>query len=505
MSTRLYVLAAIVSLVLIGGYVVANSLSVEASVVKGCSTSDVYIRGAVAIGYGDYIVYGGTYQALFIARVNVYEDTVYWAKAIGYSGVYGDYPEFRDAVVDNDYVYVTGYLNIGGGKQLCAARFNIVDGSMDWGIYLTGVSDTAGLGIAVVQDYVFIVGYTSDYSADGVDGFAVGLGKNNGTVLKAYRVDLRLLFDGSDEYIVDIALHGNTSYIVGMTNAYDTLAYDIVVANITYVGDNETVEQMFVVGNTGVYEIAGVGDWCCSGSSVTVDPLGYVWVIGEYKSSSGYYNTLVFRFTSNLSTIVFSKSLTALNPGDEFYATSIAIPPYRVVAYIGGYSVYGLHNSVNIGYIVRIHGNGSIDYEYSIHDMLWSRDYRLYHIPVYGDSSSYRVGVAGLVDSIASSNDIVVDTDLPLHSWSDYTYSITDKTNEAWKIEVYGVATDNLTQPIDITIDNPTTHKNIHAAVLVDTNPPPAITEPAILPYIIAALVIAILVITTTRIDYSKN
>ncbi len=489
----------ILLLVVILSSIVLCELVIENDTVKGSLWND-WVKGLVSINSSDVVVYGGFYQSLFIARINIIEETVYWAKAIGYGGVLGDYPEFRDAVIEGDYVYVTGFVNIGGGKQLCVAKFSILDGSMAWGFYLSGVSDTAGLGISVADDYVFVVGYTSDYSADGVDGFAIGVGKNNGTVLKAYRVDLKLLFDGSREYIVDLALYGNTSYLVGMTDAYDPNSYDIVVANITRVGYNETAEQMFILGNTGVYEVAGIGDWCVSGGSIAVDPLGYVWVIGEYRDFNNRMRTLVFRLTSNLSTILFSKRLLpTTNPDNEFYPTSITIAPYRTIAYISGFGIHSLY-STRFGYILRVSSNGTLDYTYSIHDTEWVNNISLYKSSIYGDNGGYRIHVVGNVYDLVDTSNIVMDSNIPPYLWDSYECTIVDKTYEVIKLEVYGILTTNLSNPINIDLDNPTTNThNIYLASIMDQSPPPAINEPIYIVLVVVFIIVIFYVIENYR------
>ena len=346
---------------------------------------------------------------------------------------------------------------------------------------------------------MFVAGYTGDYGADNIDAIVIGVGRDNGTVMQAYRLDAKLPFDNTREYIVDLTIHGNTTYLLGMTDAYDPGNYDIAVANVTRIGVNETAEKLYIIGNPGIYEIPGSGGWRVGGESIVVDALGYVWFIGEYRGANGYNRTLVFRLTHNLSTIVFVKQLAPYTPEDEFYPTTIEIPEARAIAYVGGIGVNSLYN-VRYGYIIRVHNDSTLSYTYTLRDDGWSKDVEITGMDIYLYQDTYRIRLVANVENIVSDSEIVFEEGLPPYSWSDYSCSIVDKTSEAMRYNITSIPTTPLPPPVNTNLENPGYNENIYLAILQEQQPPPPIPETYIQITVVAVIVSIVLGIQVKRL-----
>ncbi len=512
MSRRsIYVILAFATLLMvtISSVTVMAQLQVSKSFVKGSDWDD-WVKGVLALDSNTIVVYGNRYRSLLVAKIDVQQGTALWAKIIGdpNSGDFGDWPEVRDAVYDGSYVYIAGYGNIGGGRQLTAAKIDPSNGNVVWFAYLN-VSSTRGLGVTVAGNYVIVVGDTKDFGADNRDAIIVVIDKNTGNLVKVYRFDLGTATDGSEEYFVDVVYKNGKLYFAGMSTAIDS-SYDVVVAIATISSDGSiTIEKVFDYGKAGEYEIAAYGGTKNSGSAIQVDDGGYVWLLIEYHDSNGKKSIIVARFSSDLSNIVFSKHIWfASDPDHELCPNGIVVVPLSASAYVVGNGWAEDYGWKEYSWIIRVDGNGSVAEKYAIHKSNWSTKYGAHGIDVYGDVNNFVLFVDG--DTEDTQSDLVLeDLEQAVNrniSVDDWQATLSDATSSSSLIDVTSDASSTYTtQPpaiSDIDYNAPANNDNTYVAVLTELTPPPPIPE---MNYVTLMVVVAVIVLATAIYMISRK
>ena len=319
----------------------SNRMTVFAARYVAGDGDDEWSKGAVlAVENGVPCLYvvGNEWRRLMIAKLCL--DGVKWVTTLGDpdKGDLGDWPEFRDVYLTPLYVLAVGYTDKAvGGRDVVVAAFDRFLGKPVW-VKVFGDPNAEDRGYGIVADalYVYVVGYTKGMGADGRDLFVARLELASGKLLELIRVDG--LGDKDSEYGVDVALHHDKLFVVGMTNVggdYDILMLEFDTNPLTGL----KLIAAYTYGTGKVYEIAAYSNFKNSGGAVAIDG-DVAYVLGQMKDpKAGKTSTIVIALDLRNYRVLWSLRIrNATDISVEFYPDQIAVGRDRI--YVVGHGWY---------------------------------------------------------------------------------------------------------------------------------------------------------------------
>ncbi len=232
-----------------------------------------------------------------------------------YRGAGDDFPS--SMIVYNNSLYIIGYSNsYGVGYDTLVMCIDVSTGDIDWARILGGNGDDYGVDIHVVNDTLYLVGYTNSYGSGGYDAYIAQLTLSGEPIL------FKVIGASGDEYVSSSCITSDPYLIVtGYTNSYRgygmagyVLLYSNSIGEVLLWSPNAGLEPVYV------QEIIVVPT-----TSVSLDTI---------QPYTGFSRETVFATTYSIDSIRYS--IETISARDNNFVTPISEPlyPYTTIPVI---------------------------------------------------------------------------------------------------------------------------------------------------------------------------